>query len=86
MHQLRKMGFEVSKSDSSMFIRKGSVCTLLYVDDLVITSPNLTEISQVKSHLSDALEMKDIRDLHYFLGIEVIHTPDGILSICLHSS
>ena len=23
--------------------------------------------------------MKDLRDLHYFLGIEVIRTPEGIL-------
>jgi hypothetical protein len=23
--------------------------------------------------------MKDLWDLHYFLGIEVIHTPEGIL-------
>ena len=52
MHRLRKMGFAASKSDSSFFIRNGSeglVCILLYVDDLVITGPDLAAINNVKS-------------------------------------
>ena len=80
------MGFAASKSDSSLYIRQGlngPVCILLYVDDLVITGPGLDEINRVKSQLSDAFEMKDLGDLHYFLGIEVIRNPDGIvLSEC----
>ena len=55
------------------------MCILLYVDDLVVTDPDLAEISRVKSQLSTAFEMKDLGDLHYFLGIKVIHTPDGVL-------
>ena len=45
--QLRRMGFATSKSDSSLFIRKGRlgpVSILLYVDDLVITGADLGEI------------------------------------------
>ena len=52
---------------------------MLYVDDLVITGPKLAVINNVKSQLSGAFEIKDLGVLHYFLGIEVIHTPDGIL-------
>ena len=51
-HQLHKMGFAASKSNSSLFTQKGpkgSVCILLYVDDLVVTGPDLAEISPVKS-------------------------------------
>ena len=76
------MGFAASKFDSSSFIRNGSkgpVCIFLYVDDLVITGPKLAVINNVKSQLSGAFEIKDLGVLHYFLGIEVIHTPDGIL-------
>ena len=76
MHRLRKMGF------AALFIQNGSkdpVCILLYVDDLVITGSDLTTISKVKSQLSEAFEMKNPRDLHYFLGIKVVHTPDDIL-------
>ena len=49
------------------------------MDDLVITDANLAEIGQVKNQLSAAIEMKDMEGLNYFLWIEVIHTPDGIL-------
>ena len=68
-HQLCKMGFEVSKFDSLMFIQKvqkGPVCILLYV---LIISADLAEISQVKSKLSTAFEKKDLGDLHYSLGV-----------------
>ena len=81
-HRLHKMGFVVLKSDSSLFIRKGPnglVSILLYVDDLVVTCPDLAEISQVNTQLSNAFKMKDLGNLHYFLRIEVIHTTDGIL-------
>ena len=71
------MGFATSKSDSSLFIRKGRlgpVSILLYVDDLVITGAD-----HVKLQLAASFDMKDLGDLHYFLGIEVICSPDGIL-------
>ena len=72
----------MSKSDSSMFIRKGRlgpVSILLYVDDLVITGADLAEINRVKLQLAASFDMKELGDLHYFLGIEVIRTPEGIL-------
>ena len=65
------MGFETSKSDSSLFIRKGRlgpVSILLYVDDLVITGVDLGEIDRVKLQLAASFDMKDLGDLHYFLG------------------
>ena len=76
------MGFMASKFESLLFIRnglEGPVCILLYVDDLVITGPDLSTTSNVKSQLSKAFEIQDLGDLHYFLGIKVIHTPNGIL-------
>ena len=74
-------GFVTSKSDSSLFIRKGClgpVSILLYVDDLVIADANLDEIGRVTLQLVTSFDMKDLGDLHYFLGIEAIRTPEGI--------
>ena len=55
------------------------VSVLLYVDDLVITGTDLGEIDRVKLQLAASFDMKDLGDLHYFLRIEVIRTPEHIL-------
>ena len=47
--------------------------------DLVIIDPNLVATNNVKSQFSEAFEIKDLGNVHYFVGIEVIHTPNGIL-------
>ena len=76
------MGFAPSKLDSSLFVRQDQhepVSLLLYVDDLVIVGADLDEIHRVKSQLAASFEIKDLGDLHYFLRIEVIRTPEGIL-------
>ena len=70
----------MSKSDTSLYIRNESdrpIVIILYVDDLFIGGKDVAEIN-VKSLLSGIFEMKDLHELHYFLGIEVIWTPVGI--------
>ena len=49
---------------------------ILYVDDLVIGGEHLGDI---KSLLSSKFEMANMKELHYFLGIEVIRTPANIM-------
>ena len=46
---------------------------------MVITGADLGEIDGVKLQLAASFDMKDLGDLHYFLGIEVIRTPEGIV-------
>ena len=79
---LHDIGFRMSKSDNSLYIRnnpKSPVFLILYVDDLVIGGESLTETQKIKKLLLEKFEMKDLNDLHYFLGIEVIQTPEGFL-------
>ena len=52
---------------------------MLYVDDLVIADADLEEIGHVNSQLVASFDMKNLGELHYFLGIEVIRTLEGIL-------
>ena len=49
---------------------KGKLSVLLiYVDDIIVTGDDSTERQQLKEKLSTEIEMKDLRQLKYFLGI-----------------
>ena len=79
---LHRIGFRMSKSDNSLYVRSNSkspIIIILYVDDLVIEGEHLIDINKVKSLLSNKFEMTDMKELHYFLGIEVIWTPVGLM-------
>ena len=51
---------------------------VIYVDDLIVTGDSDADIDDVKLLLKQKFEMKDLGELHYFLGIEVIRSPRGI--------
>ena len=50
---------------------------LLYVDDLFVTSMDGL-IADTNRNLAAEFKMKDLSMRHYFLGMEVWHTTDGI--------
>jgi len=52
---------------------------LIYVDDVIITSNNLTEIAIMKQFLHVSFPIKDLGDLKYFLGIKVARFANGIV-------
>ncbi len=56
----------------------GIVVIIIYVDDLIITGDNDANIFDLKKLLKQKFEMKDLGELHYFFGIEVIQSPKGI--------
>jgi len=68
-------GFQTSNADFSLYVKKtdcGIVVIVIYVDDLIITGDNDANISDLKKLLKQKIEMKDLRELHYFFDIEVI--------------
>jgi hypothetical protein len=70
-----------SKADTSLFIYNKSGITifvLVYVDDIIVTSSSNEAISALLKDLGAAFALKDLGDLHYFLGIEVRKYNDGI--------
>ncbi len=56
----------------------GIVVIVIYVDDLIITGDNDEDIFDLKKLLKQKFKMKDLGELRYFLGIEVIQSPKGI--------
>ena len=51
---------------------------IIYVDDMIVTGNDLTEMSKLKDYLSSEFDMKDLGRLKYFLGIEVNCSKQGI--------
>lgn len=52
---------------------EGGMVTILivYVDDIIVTGNNLTEIGNLKDSLAIEFKIKNLGNLRYFLGIEV---------------
>ena len=52
---------------------------LVYVDDIIVASSTEQATSVLLQDLKEQFALKDLGDLHYFLGIEVHKTNGGIL-------
>jgi hypothetical protein len=67
------MGFTKSEVDPNLyFLLVGSevLIFVLYVDDIILIGVERL-IAGCKSDLVSKFEMRDIRPMHYFLGLEV---------------
>jgi histone deacetylase 1/2 len=51
---------------------------LVYVDDIIVASSTPDAVTRLLQQLRDDFALKDLGDLHYFLGIEVKKTSEGI--------
>ncbi|KAA3479987.1 Retrovirus-related Pol polyprotein from transposon TNT 1-94 [Gossypium australe] len=79
------IGFIISKSDASLFVRIKAECTLfvlVYVDDIIVTGSVSTVIEWFVRFLNDEFSLKDMRGLHYFLDIEVTRSSSRCLHLC----
>ena len=79
---LLHLGFTASVADSSLFIfcsDRTIIYLLLYVDDIIVTGNNSSQIASLIAALGTVFELKDLGDLHYFLGIQITPIPHGLL-------
>jgi hypothetical protein len=76
------MGYRQSQGDHTLFIKhsisRGVAILIVYVDDIIITGDDLVERDILRRRLSTEFEIKELRKLKYFLGIEVAHSTKGI--------
>ena len=71
----------MADADHSLYLcksEKGLVFVTIYVDDLIIGGDHLDEVEHIKGLLKQEFEMKDLGELRFFLGIEIIRTKTGI--------
>ena len=74
------LGFTESKEDSKIFFKvEGGIpmMLLLYVDDLFIIGKEEL-IKYARRRLAVKFEIKDLGMMHYFIGMEVWKSADGI--------
>jgi hypothetical protein len=75
-------GFKTSLTDPSLFIydkENVQAYLLVYVDDLLLTGSTSQFLHQFMSELSNRFSIKQLGFPHYFLGIELIPSKDGLL-------
>ncbi|KAJ9552201.1 hypothetical protein OSB04_016246 [Centaurea solstitialis] len=75
-------GFKPTISDSSLFtltVGPSPLFILVYVDDIIITGPSTSLVTQFIHLLANKFSLKDLGPLSYFLGIEVLPHPQGLL-------
>lgn len=73
---------QASKGDTSLFFYRKSnlvMFILIYVDDIIVASSSPDGTKVLLQALRSEFALKDLGELHYFLGIEVNKVKDGIL-------
>ena len=73
--------FICSKVDASLFVCRQQniiLVLLLYADGMPLTDNNPTTLHAFITTLSAQFAMKDLGDIHYFLGVQVMRTPTGL--------
>eukprot|EP00253_Pinus_taeda_P027355 PITA_27355 len=68
-------------SDNTVYTKKVGkylIILVLYVDDIILTSSGPNLINHVKSNLKKKFEMTDLGHMHYFLGLQVLQSKEGI--------
>ena len=81
---LLSLGFEKSLSVSTLYVKKldsDLVIISLYVDDLLVTDGNETQVTVFKQNMIKMFEMTDLGEISYFLGMEIKQTQNEIF-IC----
>lgn len=71
---LIKWGFYNTKGDTSLFVHsagKSILIIIIYVDDILVTGSDANELENFIVKLNKVFALKDLGNVHYFLGLEV---------------
>lgn len=71
---LRNLGWTPTLTDNCIFFRRNKdqfEYLAVYVDDIIILSPNTNSIDLIKAELSSLFKCKDLGELSYVLGVRV---------------
>ena len=68
-----KMGFEQAKGDPCLYMASEGELFIIavYADDIVLAGSSDKQMVQVKETLAKQFQVKDMGELHYFLGVNI---------------
>ena len=73
--RLKEMGFKQTISDPCLYVSidsEGEIFVIaVYVDDIILGGRSETKMKTVKKDLSQQFKMKDLGQLHHFLGVTI---------------
>jgi hypothetical protein len=75
------MVFQNSPTESTLYVKRTDdvfFIIVVYVDDMLLTSPNEAHIAEFKADLHASFELSDLGHLHHYLGIQFKQVDDGI--------
>ena len=79
---IKQLGFVQGQTDRTMLYKHsegGKLAILIvYVDDIIVTGNDTTELENVRKRLAKEFEIKELGQLKYFLGMEVARNNKGI--------
>ncbi|XP_062075355.1 uncharacterized mitochondrial protein AtMg00810-like [Humulus lupulus] len=78
---LLNIGFTQCQADYTLFTKGHGlhfIALLVYVDDIVITGPTVTNLHQLQSSLHSHFNLKALGPLKYFLGFEIARSAAGL--------
>lgn len=84
---IQSLGFNEAKSNTSLFIYcRGSdmAYLLFYMDDIILTASSTFLMRNIIDSLTVEFSMKDLGNLHHFLGMGVTRSADGMFLSQIH--
>ena len=78
---LLSFGFVSTKSNQSLFLRftpSHITYVLVYVYDILVIGNDTIAITSLIAQLNSEFSLKYLKEVHYFLGIHVSHTNNGL--------
>ena len=79
---MKQLGYKQGQVDHTLFVKRGEfgkqAILIVYVDDIIVTGDDESEIENLKRKLQAEFKVKDLGGLKYFLGMEIARRQKGI--------
>lgn len=78
---VRQLGYKQAQIGHTLFLKhsgKKVTTLIIYVDDIILTSDDEDDMIKFNKNLAAEFEIKDLGQLRYFLGIEILRNKPGI--------